>query len=205
MPQTLLLRIRRAVLRHRRILAAALTGIAALAVVRAVAAPPPETAPVLVAAHDLPSGSALTRADVTVARFAPATVPSGAMTDVEAIGRTTAAPLRAGEPVTDVRLVQASLLDGYPGAVAVPVRLGDAAVAGLLRVGDRIDLVAATDAGAEVVASNVPIVAIPRRSDGSGSSESQSGALVVVATAPDIAVQVSRSSVSAFISALIPH
>ena len=54
-----------------------------------------------------------------------------------------AGPVRAGEPLTDVRLVGASLAAAYPGAVAVPVRLPDAGMAALLRVGDRIDLVAA--------------------------------------------------------------
>jgi hypothetical protein len=41
-------------------------------------------------------------------------------------GRTLAGPVRAGEPVTDVRLVSPSLAAGYPGRVLVPVRIADA-------------------------------------------------------------------------------
>ena len=80
-----------------------------------------------------------------------------------AVGRTLAAPLRRGEPVTDVRLVGPELTDGTPGLTAVPVRLPDAAMVALLEVGDLIDLIA-TDpqgSGATVVAAGVPVLAIP--------------------------------------------
>ncbi len=80
-------------------------------------------------------------ADLTSVAFAPGSVPAGA--DAAPQGRTLAAPLRAGEPVTDVRLVGPALTDGYPGLTAVPVRLPDAGMAALLAVGDRIDLVSA--------------------------------------------------------------
>ena len=58
------------------------------------------------------------------------------------VGEVLAAPLRAGEPVTDVRLVGARADDGQPGLVAVPVRLPDPGMVALLDVGDRIDVVA---------------------------------------------------------------
>ena len=76
-----------------------------------------------------------------------------------------AAPLRQGEPVTDVRLVGPSLTEGYDGLVAVPVRLPDAGAVSLLQVGDQIDLVA-TDpeaATARTLAADVPVVALPSR------------------------------------------
>ena len=74
-----------------------------------------------------------------------------------------AAPLRRGEPVTDVRLVGPGLADGHPGVTAVPVRLPDAGMVDLLAAGDRIDLVAADPqgAGARVVAVGVPVLAVP--------------------------------------------
>ena len=43
----------------------------------------------------------------------PASLPPGS--EPEAVGRTLAAPVREGEPVTDVRLVAPSLVAGYPG------------------------------------------------------------------------------------------
>ncbi len=101
-------------------------------------------------------------ADLTTAEFAPGSVPDGSTTDP--VGRTLAAPLRRGEPVTDVRLVGAALTSPDDDAVAVPVRLPDAAMVDLLTVGDRIDLIA-TDpegSGASVVAADVPVLALPQ-------------------------------------------
>ena len=94
-----------------------------------------------VAARDLPAGQVLGAADLVAVGFAPGSAPAGAVDVETTTGRTLAAPLRAGEPVTDVRLVGPGLTDGYPGLAAVPVRLPDAGMADLLQAGDRIDLV----------------------------------------------------------------
>ena len=51
---------------------------------------------------------------------------------------------RAGEPITDVRLAGPDVtarLTGRPGDAAVPVRLADPEVAGLLGPGSRVDVV----------------------------------------------------------------
>lgn len=153
---SLLRPVRRAVLARRRLLAALLTAVAVAAGLHATTAPPPAEVAVTVAASDLPSGAVLTDADLRTVGFAPGSVPAGAVD--EAGGRTLAAPLRAGEPVTDVRLVGPALTEGYPGLAAVPVRLPDAGVAGLLTVGDRVDLVAADPEGgpASLVATDGP-------------------------------------------------
>ena len=81
--------------------------------------------------------------------------PTGSTDD--AVGRTLAAPLRAGEPVTDVRLVGPALAAGAPGADALPVRLPDAGMVGAARAGDRIDLIATDPQGGRrsVVAADV--------------------------------------------------
>ena len=101
--------------------------------------------------------------DVRPAAYSPGLAPHGLADDP--VGRVLAAPLRQGEPVTDVRLVGPPLTEGYDGLVAVPVRLPDAGMVALLQVGDRIDLVA-TDpqgGGARIVAADVPVVALPGR------------------------------------------
>ncbi|HSV39533.1 MAG TPA: SAF domain-containing protein, partial [Nocardioidaceae bacterium] len=156
-------KLRRAVLGRRRLLAGVLAAVAVAASLRVVAGPPPPTAVVLTAARDLTSGTTVRRSDVQESTFLPESVPTGTLDLEEIVGRTTAGPLRAGEPVTDVGLVRASVLDGYPGLVAAPVRVGDADVVSLLRVGDRIDLVAADPQGlrASVVAEGVPVLALP--------------------------------------------
>src|SRR6478736_2063202 len=87
--------------------------------------------------------------------------------------------------VTDVRLVGPALTEGYPGLAAVPVRLPDAGMAGLLRVGDRIDLVSADPQGrsAETIADGVPVLALPDTPTEVGAT-GLTGRLVVVGTGP---------------------
>ncbi len=194
-----LVTLRRAVQARRRPLAAVLAGVAVLAALRTLAPPPVPTVEVLVAARDLPAGSVVGADDVVPAAYSPGLAPHGLADDP--VGRVLAAPLRQGEPVTDVRLVGPSLTEGYDGLVAVPVRLPDAGSVALLRVGDRIDLVA-TDpeaAVARTLASSVPVVALPRpATDGDGAGIT--GRLLVVAAPPDVAEDIAAAAVGDFLS-----
>lgn len=191
--------VRRRVLRHRRLLAALCVGGAVLAGLRAVAPPPPATVTVLVAARDLPAGAVLDGDDLVVTAFRPGSAPDGAAARGDAVGRTLAAPLRRGEPVTDVRLVAPSLLQGYPGLVAVPVRIPDPGAVDLLRVGDRVDLlVTETDgSSAQPLADDVPVLALPRddASPGPVGAGVVSGRLVVFGTSPELAGPVSAAAI----------
>jgi pilus assembly protein CpaB len=110
----------------------------------AVAGAGPPSVPVLVAARDLPAGIVLGRADVRSVSMPRAAVPAGTLRAAAALGRRVGAPMRRGEPVLDVRLLGPTLAAGLgePGAVAVPVRVADAAVAALAHAGDRVDLLA---------------------------------------------------------------
>jgi Flp pilus assembly protein CpaB len=198
--------VRRAVLARRRPLAALCTAIAVAAGLAAHAAPPPPRTMVLTAAHDLGSGVVVQGGDLRRTAYLPASVPAGAVTRTVAVGRTTAGPVRAGEPLTDARLVTSSLLDGYPGLVAVPVRIGDAGAVRLLRVGDRVDVLAAdTGAGgrgaASVVGRDVPVLAIPR--PGEESPGLVTGALVVLGLPEAEARTVAQASVSSFLSVVL--
>jgi len=191
--------VRRAILRRRRLIAALLTGIAVAAGVHAVAAPAPPTEPVLVAARDLPAGAEIGTADLETVRFAPGSAPHGLADDP--VGQVLAAPLRRGEPVTDVRLVGPELTVGQPGLVAVPVRLPDPGMVALLDVGDRIDLVA-TDpqaGGASVVAADVPVLAIPSADD-QASATGLSGRLVVVGAEDHQVAPLSDATVRSFVT-----
>jgi Flp pilus assembly protein CpaB len=159
---------------------------------------------VLTAAHDLDSGVVLRPTDLKRTAFEPRSVPTGVVAGRIALGRTTAAPLRRGQPVTDVGLVAPSLLDGYPGLVGVPVRIGDAGAVRLLRVGDRIDLLAVDprgEASAEVVGRGLPVLAIPRT--GPESPGLTTGALVVVGVPGATARAVAQASVTAFLSVVL--
>lgn len=198
-PASLLRPVRRAVLARRRLLAALLAAVAVAAGLHAATAAPPAEAPVLVAARDLASGTRLTAKDVRTVGFAPGSAPSGTVPDP--VGRTLAAPLRAGEPVTDVRLLGPALTDGYPGLVAVPVRLPDAGMASLLRVGDRIDLVAADPQRptAAVVATDLPVLALPDTPPETGAT-GLSGRLVVVGASPSEVTRIADAAVRAFVT-----
>ncbi|MCW2726896.1 MAG: hypothetical protein JWN35_3817, partial [Frankiales bacterium] len=134
--------LRKAVMRHRTLLAAGLAA-AAVASGLGVLAPSAEAdVIVLTVARDLPAGAELGAGDLVGTALPRAAVPSGAIADEsQAVGRLLAAPVRRGEPLTDVRLAGARLLGREEaGLLAVPVRLADAAAAALLRAGDRVDV-----------------------------------------------------------------
>jgi Flp pilus assembly protein CpaB len=204
-PTPVLRRVRRAVLARRRSLAALCAAAAVVAGLQAGSAPPPPRTLVLTAAHDLAAGVVVRPGDLHRTPYDPDTVPAGTFPSASAVvGRTTTGPVRAGEPVTDVRLVTSSLLAGYPGLVAVPVRIGDPGAVRLLRVGDRVDLLAADpqgDAAAAVVGRDVPVLAIPRPgSEGAGLTN---GALVVLGMPATSARTVAQASVGAFLSVVL--
>ena len=191
--------VRRRVLARRRPLAALCAGVAVVAGVHSVTAPPPPTVAVLTAARDLPAGSVLDDADLERRPMAPDAVPDGVEPD--AVGHTLAAPVRAGEPITDVRLVGAGLADAHPDLATVPVRLPDSALAALLEPGDRIDLIA-TDpqaGGSRVVAADALVLAIPPASEASAAS-APPGALALLGVAPASVETVSEASVRWFLS-----
>jgi Flp pilus assembly protein CpaB len=191
--------VRRAVLGRRRLLAGALTVVAVLAGFRAVTAPPAPTQPVTVFARDLPAGTVLGEGDLFTARFAPETAPDG-LAD-QPVGRVLAAGVRRGEPITDARLLGPALVEGRPGLTAMPVRLPDAAMAALLRVGDHIDLLAADPQGgpASSVADAALVVALPRGSADT-TADGLPGRLVVLGVAASDVPEVAQASVTHFLT-----
>ena len=196
-------RTRRTVLARRRPLAALCAALATAFALQAHAAPPPPRVAVLVADRDLPPGATVTDDDLTRVGFAPGSVPTGVLTAPEAVGRTTVGPVRAGEPLTDVRLLDEGLLAKYPGAVAVPVRIADGPTTGLLRVGDRVSVLATDPQGsgpAVPVAEAVPVLALP---EGGDDPTMASGALVVLAVGPDTGRELAAAGARSFLSLVL--
>lgn len=186
-------------LARRRLLAALCAGTAVAAGIHAVAAPASPTVAVLTAAHDLPAGSVLADSDLRPLPMPPDIVPDGIA--VDAVGGTLAAPVRAGEPITDVRLVGADLAAAHPELTTLPVRMPDAGLVGLLEAGDRIDLIA-TDpqaGGSRVVAADALVLATPA-STNPAQATSPSGALVVLGVAPASVPGVTEASVRWFLT-----
>jgi Flp pilus assembly protein CpaB len=197
-------RVHRRVLLHRRALAAITAGGAVLAALQATSPPPPRTVAVVTAGRDLASGTVLQRADLTSTRFSPGTVPADTVRDPrEVMGRALAAPMSRGEVVTRLRTVSGGLLKGYPGRTAVPLRITDAAVVDLLRVGDRVSFVVADPDGRAapgVLLDDVPVVAIPPVRE-SGLTSGTPGRLVVAAVPTTSASEVAARAAT---SILIP-
>lgn len=173
-------------------LAALCVGVAVFAGLRATASPPPASTEVLVVAKDLPAGAVLTSTDLVWREFAPDSVPAGVLD--QAAGRILAGPMRAGEPVTDRALVGPGLAAGDRDVVVTPVRILDAESVGLLRVGDRIDLLA-TDlegGGSTRVAIDVPVLATPAADPAAG--DGLPGRLVVLGLPPGAVAAVTAAS-----------
>jgi Flp pilus assembly protein CpaB len=193
-------RLRRSYLRHRRLATAGLAAIAVVAAVHVVAPPAAATKPVVVASHDLLSGTMIGTGDLHVVHVAPDLVPAGAATRLSGLaGRIVAGPMRAGEPVTDQRMLGAALIAGYPaGVVAAPVRIQDGDVVSLLRVGDRIDIYSSDgdpSVPAPRVASDVAVVSLPVPDD-----SARDGALVVVAVTEADAARLAQASATTQLS-----
>jgi SAF domain-containing protein len=131
--------------RHRRTLAVCLVLAGLWITIRSAAPSPPATVAVLVAARDLPAGRTLTSEDLRPGNWPANQAPTGRLATAE--GRRLASPIRAGEPVTDARVVGPGLLaDQAAGTVAMPIRLGDPAAGTLVRAGDRVDVLVSSSA-----------------------------------------------------------
>ncbi len=134
-----------------------------------VAAPPATaTVPVVVADADLRSGDVLTADDLRTVRLPGSAVPRSAVARTESlIGEELAVDLPRGLPVVTTHLARSRFATSAPaGLVSVPVHLADAAVAALLRPGDRVDLVAGaldawpSDEGPEVLAESALVLEV---------------------------------------------
>lgn len=177
-----------------------LAAVVVVGLATAVRPPEPGTTDVVVASADLPPGSTLTEADLLRAPRPDDALPSDAVVDpTDLRGRLLAAPVRAGEVLRQRDVVGGTLLAALgDGLVAVPVRLADDGVAALLQPGDVVDLVAAHDGGAAVVAAGVRVLAVPRATAttsvlGTSSGGAEGGSLVVVAATPTDGLALQRA------------
>ncbi|MCL1898405.1 MAG: hypothetical protein FWG16_06245 [Micrococcales bacterium] len=147
-----------------------------------------QTCPAVVLAHPVETGANLEPDAISLAKVACELVPTEALDTVEsAIGQRAVANLPKGLVLVPELLAEPGILGGTSaGLVIAPVRLSDGAVAALLQVGDRIDVLASAgaSAGGEVVpaillASKAQVVSLPA----SGDRFDESG-LVLLAVTP---------------------
>jgi Flp pilus assembly protein CpaB len=149
---------------------------------------------VVVAAHDLAPGTALSASDIRVAQAPASLIPGSALRDsASATGRTLTGAAGAGEPITEARLVGARntvLTARDPAAVVVPVRLADPSVADLVGPGSHVDVVALDPQGTvgTVLATDAVVVTVRRQEDKPG--------LVLLALPEDTATRVAATTLA---------
>lgn len=194
---------------HRRKLAVVAAMGATAAGITAATPPAPQTVGVVVAARQLTGGQRVTAGDLTTRQLLRPAIPDDAVADPSAVlGRTLVAPLSRGSVLTTL-----SVIGDHPtvthGNVIAPVRISDAAVIGLLRVGDRVDIVAAdpeSGGGAHLIAEQVRVVTIPRSSDSGSSLAPDSGdpqTLVLVEVSTDQATALADAAAGSQLSILL--
>jgi pilus assembly protein CpaB len=183
----------------RRAAAAVLVGLAVVLALTPGQEGSADDAAVVVAARDLTPGSVLEANAVTLRGLPVHAVPEGAVRTLAAVlGRTLAAPVRRGEPLTDVRLTGSDLVRAVttdPGAVSVPLRLADPDVAALLHPGTAVDVVTAGERQDQplVLARGARVLAVLQAGTHSGE---RAGRLVLVALDPVAATRVAAASIS---------
>ncbi len=196
-----LFNFRRRVLVHRRLLAALCAALASYLALTTLQPKPVDTVSLWVAARSLQAGHRIGDLDLELAAFLPDTAPPDALSKAALLGHTLASPLAEGEPVSPVRLLGTALTRAYPGSVATPVRLGDAAVVDLIKPGDVVDLVLADPTGRtepRVVVAGARVIAVPpARRDAVGAPD---GALVVFAVQPDLSASAAAAAVTGFVT-----
>lgn len=160
--------------------------------------------PVVVAASALSRGDVLGTSMVRVEELQPSAVPTDVLTNVEEVsGRTLAADVASGEPITGLRLAPA----GGPiaalvpeGFRAVPVRVSLPAAA--VAPGDRVDVIAtfvAANAHTETVAAEVEVLRVLQGS----TLEGGEGATVFVLVTQDAAERLAFAAVHAELSVAV--
>lgn len=153
--------------------------------------------PVVVAARDLTPGTVLGAGEVVLREVPEQVVPDGAARATPAVlGRTLAAPVRRGEPLTDLRLAGPALAQAVaadPAAVSVALRLPDPDVAALLHPGAVVDVLTLGERQDEavVLASAARVLAVLE--PGTGATE---GKLVLVGLDAAAATRVAAASLS---------
>lgn len=192
--------LRRALRRHRRILASALVGLAILAALHATSTTS-DHASVLVLSRTVAGGEPLARTDLRLVAVPASLIPDDALIDPGAAVGQQVSTTRSSGTILTLHDLQGGRDLVAAGRVALPVLLQDSPAVSLLRVGDRIDLIGTTpEGGAAVIAPGVRVVALPWSSE-SGMLD-RAAPMILVDLAPSQAAPVTAAGSSPFSFAL---
>lgn len=152
----------RTALKRRRILGAAALAVATMLAVWLLI-PRTGGTHVLVASGPISAGTELTAADVSFKRFPPELVPEGALTETATIvGATATAEVAAGAVITEHTILTPRTEPLPEGMVALPVEVGDAAAARVLRAGHHVRVFAAGTGSAPAGDDGDPLTGLRR-------------------------------------------
>ncbi|MET3962594.1 pilus assembly protein CpaB [Marmoricola sp. OAE513] len=206
MPTTtrLLEQARRRVLIHRRALIAVAVALLVWSTLRTLHPAEPPSVTVWAAARDLPAGTVLEAGDLRRTSWSADDPPVAAHDRATLLGRTLAGPLGEGEIATTTDLVGSERMAGYPGKSAVPIRIPDADAAGLLRIGDEVDLVSSDPQsrgpGTRLVDDAI-VLALPRAGS-TGSSPALTGRLVLFAVPTADVAEIASAASTLFLTVI---
>ena len=156
---------------------------------------PQPTVPTAVALADMPIGHVIGADEVEVVAWPADSRPAAAARSTDAlVGRRTTSPVRVGEPLTDSRAVGPSTLaDLGPGSVAVALPEEPLSSAGLIRPGDRVDIVGRSQIGSRTLVSAATVLTVADDAGPIVAVPATSAAQVVQAAATDSAAVVLRA------------
>lgn len=137
------LRLRTAVSRRHRLVAAALCAVALTLLILRFAPPSAQSSPVVTVVNPVPAGQPLSPGDLEVREVPVDWVPGGALTDSTLLtGQPATVALSPGQFLTESAVLGPGLLEGQPeGTTAASIRVSDPAVLRHIRPGDRVDVV----------------------------------------------------------------
>jgi Flp pilus assembly protein CpaB len=151
---------------------------------------------VQVASRDLPAGATLQPPDLRTSAIP--SPPDGALPATPApIGRVLAAPVRQGEILTDVRLLDSGGPRPGPGRVAVPVRPDDAGTVSLLQPGMRVAVIGVqADGTARTLTGDAVVLWVPDAGTDTGVVAQHEGRLVVLSVPKAVADAVAATAIT---------
>jgi pilus assembly protein CpaB len=157
---------------------------------------PIATVPILVAVADVAAGEIVGAEDVAVVAWPADTQPPPAQGSPDLIvGRRATAAIRSGEALTAQRVVGPQALGEVgPDHVAVALPTDGLSASGLVRPGDRVNLVGRTDAGPRTLVSGASVLTLTAETGAVVAVPAASAPAVVQAAATDSIAMVLLSS-----------
>ncbi len=148
---------------------------------------PAPTVATVVATVDMSAGHIVGSSDLQVVGWPADAHPAPAASSPEMLlGRRATAPIRAGEPLTDQRVVGPSVLAATgPGLVAIALRPDPLTSSGVIRPGDRVNLVGQTDTGPRTLVQGASVLTLTEESGTVLAVPGTSAAAVMQAAATD--------------------